>query len=132
MSRVVIAGSREKYWVGYTFQEILDIVNQAVIDSKFDITEVVSGKATGIDAFGEIYAKQNGIPIKEFPAQWDLYPKAAGPIRNREMAEYCDAAIVVCNGFTSGSSNMIKEMERLKKPVFVRNVRLSGLENFYE
>lgn len=79
--------------------------------------EVVSGKCRGIDACGEEWAKTLGkCIIKDFP-----YPSgfktAGGPIRNRQMAEYGDALLLIWNGESKGSANMKQEMEKLGKPI---------------
>lgn len=108
--KVIIAGSRDI--------EDINIVPKAM--DRFygvNITEVVSGKASGIDTLGEIWAEANDIPVKSFPANWKKYGKAAGPLRNKEMAEYADAAVVIHNG-SKGSLNMISEMKKLGKPVY--------------
>lgn len=84
-----------------------------------EITEIVSGTASGADQMGEDYAINHDIPIKEFPADWDKHGKAAGPIRNRQMAEYADCLIAVWDGESRGTKNMIDEMNKLKKPVFM-------------
>lgn len=83
------------------------------------ITEVVSGCASGADNLGMLYATDNNIPIAKFPADWDKHGRAAGPIRNRQMAKYADALIAVWDGNSRGTKNMIDEMNKLKKPVFI-------------
>lgn len=70
-------------------------------------TKVISGKCKGADSFGEIAAIFMGIPIKPFPANWRMYGKSAGPIRNSEMAEYADAVILFPGG--AGTANMKRE-----------------------
>jgi hypothetical protein len=95
------------------------LVRQAVIASGFDITEVVSGTAKGADTLGEFYAAEYDIPCKLFPPDWDKYGKAAGPIRNGQMKDYADAAIVFIWDGSRGSANMIKQMEKAGKPAFV-------------
>lgn len=40
---------------------------------------------------------------------WGEYGKVAGPIRNREMAEYAEALIAVCKNHSAGTTNMINE-----------------------
>jgi hypothetical protein len=59
------------------------------------------------------------VPIASFPAKWERYGKRAGPIRNREMADYADVAVVIWDDNSPGSRNMIKTMKDLGKPVFV-------------
>jgi hypothetical protein len=80
------------------------------------LTEIVSGKARGIDQLGEAWARAREIPVKEFPADWDMHGKIAGVIRNREMAEYADGALVLWDGKSRGSQNMYGTMRRLGKP----------------
>ena len=80
------------------------------------LTEIVSGKARGIDQLGEAWARAREIPVKEFPADWDTHGKIAGVIRNREMAEYADGALVLWDGKSRGSQNMYGTMRRLGKP----------------
>lgn len=99
--KVIIAGSR-------SFQATQEDV--LLLDSyKSKITEVVSGRAKGADAFGESWAEWNNIPVKKFPANWDLYGKSAGIIRNREMASYADGLIAFIKDNSRGTTNMIKQ-----------------------
>lgn len=82
------------------------------MDSGFQITEVVSGGQRGVDAMGEIWAESKNIPVHVEEADWILYGRAAGPIRNRKMAEYADALIAVWDGHSRGSLSMIQEATR--------------------
>lgn len=81
--------------------------------------EIVSGGAAGADRAGEIYATGQDLPIKRFPADWGTHGKAAGPIRNKQMAEYADALLVFWDGVSAGTKNMIDHMYRKKKPVYI-------------
>ena len=83
------------------------------------ITEVVSGCAEGADTLGEQYAGEYLIPTKLFEADWNTFGRAAGPIRNRQMAEYADVLIAVWDGKSKGTKNMIAEMNKLMKPVYI-------------
>lgn len=49
-----------------------------------DIT-VIHGGASGADTLADIIASSLGFNIERYPAQWNLYGKKAGPIRNEEM-----------------------------------------------
>lgn len=110
--KVIIAGSRN-------IDDYL-LVTQAMQRCGYDVTEVVCGMATGIDRLGEQWAVANNIPVKEMPANWTIHGKAAGPIRNKEMAKYADAAVIIWDGKSPGSRNMINEMIRANKPYFVQ------------
>lgn len=77
---------------------------------------IVSGCATGADSLGEQYATQNGLNIKQFPAEWEKYGNAAGPKRNLQMAEYADAVIVFWDNKSSGTRNMIECARRENIP----------------
>lgn len=112
--KVIIAGSRKIS----DYSELLTAIARA----RFEITEVVCGMAIGTDKLGEKWARVNNLPVKEMPADWNKYGKPAGPIRNKQMAEYADAAIVLWDGKSDGSRNMISEMNRLNKPVFIKIV----------
>ena len=110
--KVIIAGSRNIH--------ANSLVAEAVRRSGYNITEVVCGMGLGVDQLGYRWAQHNNIPIKEFPADWKAHGKAAGPIRNRKMAEYGDAAVIVWDGESTGTRNMIDEMIRAKKPYYIQ------------
>lgn len=109
--KVVIAGSRD----------IVDqyVVNEAINESDIKISEIVSGCARGVDTLGEIYARDNNIQIVKFPANWKRYGKAAGPMRNSDMAEYADVLIAIWDGKSRGTQNMINEMKKRGKAYYV-------------
>lgn len=115
--KLIIAGSRDLYWGVFSITEVLA---QAEIDDK--ITEVVSGCATGMDSCGEAWARTRGFPITSYPADWKTHDKAAGPIRNAQMADYADAALVIMRPGSRGSKNMIEEMLKRGKPIWVFTV----------
>jgi hypothetical protein len=101
--KTIIAGSR-------TLTDIAH-VQRAISDSGFEITEVVSGKARGADTLGEMMARRLRLPVKEFPADWSKGP-SAGPIRNRQMSDYAEALILVWDGESKGSANMLQEAKK--------------------
>jgi hypothetical protein len=110
--KLIIAGSRTLTVTDTMISDICDLFSIS------NSLEVVSGKANGIDSCGESFAIACGYNIKEFPADWDKNGKAAGPIRNKEMAEYADALLLIWDGESRGSKNMKETMNKLNKPVF--------------
>jgi hypothetical protein len=97
--KVIIAGSRN-----ITDYEFL---LKAVYNAGFDITAVVSGAARGADALGERFAKDANLELFKFPAHWDEYGRAAGPIRNQVMGDFADALIALWDGKSRGTKHMI-------------------------
>lgn len=110
--KVIIAGSRE----GFT----IDDIREAVQESGFIITEVVSGAARGVDRLGEQYARENKIPVSCMPADWDNLGKRAGYVRNAEMAEYADACILLIFNHSKGSTHMLNLANKKGIPVALK------------
>lgn len=82
---------------------------------------IVSGAARGADSLGERYAHERGYAVERHPADWQREGKAAGPIRNAQMAKVADALIAFWDGNSRGTQNMI-ELAR-QKPLPYRVVR---------
>jgi len=76
---------------------------------------IIAGGAKGADALAERYAKERNYGLTVKPADWDQYGDAAGPIRNKEMAELADVGVAFEGG--KGTRNMIKTMEEQGKPL---------------
>lgn len=112
--KVIIAGSRS-----ITNQQT---VVQAIEQSGFDITEVVSGTARGVDRLGEAWAEQNNVPVKRFPADWRKWGYIGGFKRNEQMAEYADALIAIWDGGSGGTRHMIRIARERGLKVFVCEV----------
>jgi len=122
--KVIIAGTR--HFSNYPLLErkcdkILSKIRQPI--------QIVSGKAAGADSLGEVYAKNRGYEIKEFPAPWldiegkpksqikirydgEKYWTKAGTHRNTQMADYADALIVFWNGLSRGTKDMIEKARK--------------------
>ncbi len=59
---------------------------------------------------------QKGYTIDYYPAQWKLYGKRAGYLRNEQMAQNADALAA----FWSGTKNMIELAKRYGLKVRVK------------
>jgi len=118
--KVIIAGSRN----------IVDprVLELAIAESEFDITEVVSGCARGADTLGAEWGEAHGVPVKMMPAQWDRYGKSAGYKRNVEMGQYADGLIALWDGVSRGTEHMIGYARSIGLKVHVHIVGKSLLE----
>ena len=77
------------------------------------------------------FAKENNIPFKEFRADWGKHGRAAGPIRNQEMADFVkngDCLLIAFWDYESrGTRSMIEiaHKERIQTYIFkIKNPRL--------
>lgn len=133
--KVVIAGPRDFNNQSFVFSA-LDMVfsklfkNQNEYDNSLRINgsgniEIVEGEATGIDSLAREYAISKDIKYKEFPADWNKHGKAAGPIRNKQMAEYSDILIAFryVDNPSRGTENMIRQAKENKLKVITVNIR---------
>lgn len=120
--RLIIAGSRT-----ISHRQAYELLRERCCEmgwhgdepgSESTVTEIVSGGCEGPDQAGEDWAIIQWIPIRLFSPNWGTHGRAAGPIRNRQMAEYADALLLIWDGKSRGSANMKAEMERLGKPVY--------------
>ena len=114
--RLVIAGSRD-------FDDYV-LLSKAVdkhLGDKGDDAKIIiiSGTAPGADQLGERYAKEKGYKLECYPADWGHYGKAAGPVRNMNMANVADGVIVFWDGESSGTKNMIETAKAKNIPCTV-------------
>ncbi|NCE77236.1 DUF2493 domain-containing protein, partial [Anaerotruncus sp. X29] len=84
--RIIIAGGRD-FADAALMQAKCDPIMSDLTKKGYAL-EIVSGTARGADQFGEQYAASRNIPVKQFPADWKRYGKAAGYRRNAQMADY--------------------------------------------
>jgi hypothetical protein len=85
----------------------------------WEITEVVWGKARGVDTAAKRWADRNCIPDKPFAADWTgPLGLGAGHVRNGEMARYGEALIAITTG-SPGTRNMIQQARARKMPMIV-------------
>ena len=112
MFRIIIAGTRTFDDYALLRKTMCNLFGQ-VPPSQI---EVISGHClTGADHYGEVFARRNGTQLTLFPADWKKYGKAAGPVRNRQMAEYAAPdgyCVIFWDGKSRGSRNMIAEAKK--------------------
>lgn len=112
--RVIIAGGRNIH--------DYEIVKDAIKKANLSIDTVVSGGAKGVDALGEQYAIEMNLSLHIYYADWEKNGRAAGPIRNRKMAENADALIAIWDGQSRGTKNMIETATKLGLIVYVKRI----------
>ena len=119
IKRVVIAGCRDYD----NYEEAKPYIDFCLSNiRKENSIVIVSGCASGADAIGERYAKENGFEVEKYPADWKTYGRSAGPKRNKQMAEICDCVICFWDEKSKGTKSMIEYAKKYNKPIRIKKI----------
>ena len=80
--KVLVSGSRY-----FTDEEIIFKELKSLVDIHKDIVIIEGGAKGGADKIAADFAKQNGIKLLTIRAEWSIYGKGAGSIRNQKMLD---------------------------------------------
>ncbi len=106
--KIIVAGGRDFIPNDSHREWLLNILK------KTEATHIVCGMARGADMFGYQIAKELGLEVLEFPADWDRFGKSAGYKRNIEMAEIADGCILFPGGKGTQHMRDIAKKKRLE------------------
>ena len=76
---------------------------------------IVSGGAAGPDSWGVSEAFQLNMKTIVYKAEWNVYGKAAGMIRNKSIVDECDKLVAFWDGKSSGTKHSIGLAEKQGK-----------------
>jgi hypothetical protein len=137
--RLIIAGSRR----GVTYRDVEDAICRAldedIITSLQDVTQVICGDAQGADLLGSTWAELHDIPVRHLPPDWEdikapgavimhhpdgrPYNVKAGHDRNQLMVDIAHAAVFVRkSGKSSGTDDCIRRAKKKGIPIYVHQV----------
>ena len=136
--RVLITGSKNL--------TDLNMLKIAIIESKFEITELVTDMEEGIGELAEKWAIMSGIPIKKFPIEWNNlkvegaeikinkwrkpYNSKAAACRDDEMVGYIEGAITI---FTDGDKDyIVKKIKDSEKPLYQHKAEILNKKYRYQ
>ena len=114
----LVVGSRT-----FNDYELLKKSLDEILKDKEDMGIVlVSGGAKGADSLAERYALERNYDMIVMRANWTVYGKSAGYIRNTQMHEYISAkpnrmVVAFWDGQSKGTEHSFKLAERFKNPI---------------
>ena len=113
--RVLVCGSRD--WTNYRA-----IRRELGRLRKLQVT-VIHGGCRGADIAAGRVAQDFGFVVEEYPADWDRYGRAAGPIRNKQMLDEGSPDEVWAFHedlrHSKGTANMVRQAQHADIPVKV-------------
>jgi len=109
---------------------------EEVLNEYHDLTEIVSGAASGADSLASKYAREKEIPLKVFKPNWQdfsepcfvkfnsfgEYNAMAGNKRNQFIIDYCDKVIAFWDEKSRGTKDSINKAKKQNKEVIIVKV----------
>jgi hypothetical protein len=110
MNRVIFTGSRH-----FTHRWVVRSALQH-LDPETDL--IVHGDALGLDTIAAEEATNLGFTVEAWPADWKIYGKAAGPIRNQAMIDAgADLVVAFPLGDSVGTRDCVARALKARIPV---------------
>ena len=103
---IIVAGSRNFTDRDFLFKK-LDLLT-----SKLSRVRIITGGAKGADRLAQDWAFSRGHTVVNYHADWDRHGKAAGPIRNEEMAQVGESLVAFHLDNSPGTADMIRRARR--------------------
>ncbi len=98
-----------------------DVLKRYYREMEEDRLVLVSGGCgTGADSYVEVEAKEHGVPMLAYNANWRKHPRVAGFIRNSTVASVVsELHALVAEDRTGGTEDTIKKALKLDKTVYL-------------
>lgn len=120
IKRVAVAGCRQYD----NYEEAKEYIDFCICEIRKKYTLIfVSGGCRGADSLGERYAAENGFETEIYPAVWEKYGRAAGPKRNKKIAEISDYIICFWDGKSRGTKSLLRFAAKAEKPVKIKYIK---------
>lgn len=107
MKKLIISGPRTCRKFTAVSKEI-----ERYITELNGVDEIIAGGSTGVDLIAKQYALDKQIPYKEFEPNWQDDMNAAGMVRDAHMAEYGTHLLILSNGASKESRNILSEAKK--------------------
>lgn len=113
MIKLLVCGSRTINNSEWVFSEIEKYISESNL--QYSDIHIIEGEASGVDKISKQFAQSKNIPVIEMPADWKVYGRAAGPIRNERMVRLCDQCLILWDGKSRGTKNDINLCDKYNK-----------------
>ena len=90
---------------------------------KVEINCIISGGAIGVDSMAAKWAMENQVNFQEIAAEWSVYGKKAGYIRNTSIVLQSTMLIAFWDHISNGTFDTIVKAKHFNKEVHVINLK---------
>lgn len=108
--RVLVCGGRHYQNKAMVRQQI-DMLLRSLNFRGMTLTIIHGACPTGADALADEYARELGLEVLRFPADWNRYGKRAGYLRNQRMLDEAHPDMVLAFPGKRGTT-MMKQLAR--------------------
>lgn len=110
---------------------------KTVLDAETQITELITGGAVGADTLAEKWAKEKSrfggpISITIIKPNYEKFGKYAPLERNNKIIDSAEKVIAFWDGQSKGTQYVIKECQRLGKPLKVIKYQTAQISLFQD
>ena len=106
--KILVCGGRNLHNVSLVYNTLNDV--SLAWD---EICIAQGGCKTGGDKFARDWARSKGHPLITMDANWSVYDKAAGPIRNQWMLDWIKPDLVLAFPGGRGTADMVAKAKSL-------------------
>ena len=79
-------------------------------------SEIVSGGAVGVDTLAERYAGENNLRLTVIRPNYKVFDRTAPLVRNGEIVRVADYVLILWDGVSRGTLNVIMTCLKTNKP----------------
>lgn len=109
--RVLVCGGRDYQDRDSVFRELNKLcgtISDEYPMGTIQLTIIHGACRTGADCWADEWAVVNWAQLIEFPAEWRIHGKAAGPIRNQRMLDEGKPDLVIAFPGGRGTADMVR------------------------
>lgn len=107
--RVLVCGGRD---FGHTPEEQLLFQEAMALYAGAKPEVIIHGCAQGADTLADHWAEKRTIPVLRFRAEWDIWGKAAGPMRNSKMLVNGKPTLAIAFPGGNGTADMVEKARK--------------------
>lgn len=109
--RVLVCGGRDYADGGRVFQ----VLSHYHASNPFSV--LIHGAARGADTLAGEWAEWAGVPVNPYPANWKMFGRAAGAMRNATMLRDGRPDVVIAFRGGVGTADMCRQARNANLPV---------------
>lgn len=102
--KVLVCGGRDYA----DYDKVSDVLDTLDEDTQGNVTTIIHGDSRGADSLAGEWARRAGAQEVKCPANWVIWDRAAGPIRNQAMLELGPDLVVAFPG-GAGTRDMVRK-----------------------